>query len=240
MEEAVVASQPQTTISSEADISRQQRGSQEPSSEFALHVSPFDSTGGDVAESNSQASIVTVHVDSSESLLTENITQSTTSVPSQSQGEEGEGGEVGESEGTVTAAAKSLISSGSAAVEVEGGGGGERPASVVVGIVEPERATQQPKLEEHPPHQPEPQQLQEEQKEEEQLQQEVVEEGEGEGEGEEEDREAVGGVREGETTEEEEAGVMEHVEEGAHVKDATREQADTTQKLEEGICIAYD
>ena len=224
MEEAVVASQPQTTISSEADISRQQRGSQEPSSEFARLVSPLDSGGDVVAESNNQASITAVHVDSSESLLTENITQST-SVPSQSQEEEeeegeGERGEMGESEGAVV--------------------------SVVVGIVEPERANQPLKLEEHPQTHPEPQQLQlqlqAEQKEQEQLEPvaEMVEEGEG-GE-EEEDREAIG---EGETTEEEgeeETGVMEHIEEGAHVKDATREQADTTQKLEEGTIpiIVYD
>ena len=221
MEEAVVASQPQTTISSEADISRQQRGSQEPSSEFARHISPLDSGGDIVAESNNQASISAVHVDSSESLLAENITQSM-SVPSQSQGEEeeegegeGERGETGESEGAVV--------------------------SVVVGVVEPERANQPPQLEEHPQIHPEPQQvqlrLQTEQKEQGQLEPvaEMAEEGEGEG-GEEEDREAIG---EGESTEEEreeEAGVMEHVEESIHVKDATREQADTTQKLEEGTC----
>ena len=220
MEEAVVASQPQTTISSEADISRQQRGSQEPSSEFARYVSPLDSGGDIVAESNNQASVTAVHVDSSESLLTENITQST-SVPSQSQGEEegeGERGEIQESEGAV---------------------------SIVVGIVEPERANQAPKLEEHPQSHLEPQQLQlqEEQKEQKQVEPvvaEMAEGGERERVEEEEDREAVGDVREGETTEEEgeeEAGVMEHVEEGTHVKDATREQADTTQKLEEGMCV---
>ena len=218
MEEAVVASQPQTTISSEADISRQQRGSQEPSSEYARNVSPLDSGGDIIAESNNnRASVTAVHVDSSGSLLTENITQST-SVPSQSQGEEereGERGEMQESEGTV---------------------------SIVVGIVEPERADQPPKSEEHPQLHPEPQQLQL-QKEEEQLElvAEMAEEGEREREEEVEDREAVGDVREGVSTEEEgeeEAGVVEPIEDGAHVKDATREQADTTQKLEEGIiCI---
>lgn len=225
MEEGVVASQPQTTISSEADISRQQRGSQEPSSEFARHVSPLDSGGDIVAESNSQASVAAVHVDSSESFLTENITQSI-SVPSQSQGEEeeeegegeGERQETGESEGAV--------------------------ASIVVGIVEPDRANQPPRLEEHPQTHPEPQQLQvqlqAEQTEQEQLEPvaEMVGEG-GEAAEEEEDREAIGDVREGETIEEEEgeedeAGVMEQAEEGTHVKDATRELADTTQKLEEG------
>lgn len=220
----MVASQPQTTISSEADISRQQRGSQEPSSEFARHISPLDSAGDVVAESNNQVSVTAVHVDSSESLLTENITQST-SVPSQSQGGEEEGEGEGERQ------------------EMEEGEGATL-VNVVVGVVEPERANQPPKLEEHPQTQthPEPQQLQlqlqTEQKEQEQLEPvaEMVEGGEEEGE--EEDREAIGDVREGETTEEdegegegEEAGVME---EGAHVKDATREQADTTQKLEEG------
>lgn len=239
MEEGVVASQPQTTISSEADVSRQQRGSQEPSSEFARHVSPLDS-GGDlvVAESNNQASVTAVHVDSSESLLTGTITQSV-SVPSQSQGvEEGEGeGERREME----------ESKGAALV------------SIVVGVVEPERPNLPATLEEHPQTHPEPQQLQSEQKEQEQPEPlaEMIEEGEGEGErGEEEevveeDREAVGDVRESETTEqeegaEEEATVMDHAEEGARVKDATREQADTTQKLEEGtyyviiVCIVYE
>ena len=108
-------SQPQTTISSEAEISRQQRGSQEPSSEFALRVAPFDS-GNDVAQSDSQVSIVTVHVDSSESFLAESVAQSSSLV--QSQGEEGE--EEGE-EGAM--ANKPLISSGSELVE------GERPAT---------------------------------------------------------------------------------------------------------------
>ena len=227
MEEGVVASQPQTTISSEADISRQQRGSQEPSSEFARHISPLDSAGDVVAESNNQASITAVHVDSSESLLIENITQST-SAPSQSQREEEEEGE-GEGE-------RRKMEEGKGATLV----------NVVVGVVEPERANQLPKLEEHPQIQahPEPQQLQLqlqiEQNEQEQLEPvaETVEGGEEE-EGEEEDREAIGDAREGETTEEgegdgEEAGVMEHAGEGSHVKDATREQADTTQKLEEG------
>ena len=203
-----MVSQPQTTISSEADISRQQRGSQEPSSEF-LRVSLFESSG-DVAESNSQLSLITVHVDSSESLLTENITQSSL-VQSQ------EGDEV---EGAVAADAdnKTVISSGSGLAEGEG----EMNAAIVVGIVEPERASQEPQPEE-PPQQP---QQQQQQQGEEQPR-------------EDEDREAVSETREGkeeeeETTEVEDA-VTEHVEEAGRVKDATMEQADTTQKLEEGM-----
>ena len=211
-EEGVVASQPQTTISSEAEISREQRGSQEPSSEFALRVVPFDS-GLDVAESDSQLSVITVHVDSSESFLAENITQSTSSPRSQV-GEE----VVEEGEGAAVAT-KAFISSGSGLVE------GERQATVVVGIVEPERTDQQAKPVE------ETLASQERVEQREQQLQGAGEEGEEEGEEEEEDREAVGETRdeEGEETMEEFG-----VEGPGHVKDATREQADTTQKFEEG------
>lgn len=210
-----MASQPQTTISSEAEISREQRRSQEPSSEFALHVVPFES-GLNVAESDSQHSIITVHVDSSESFLAENITQSTSSPRSQV-GEEA----VEESEGAAVAA-KAFISSGSGLVE------GERPAAVVVvGIVEPERADQPAKQVEETLASQEPVEQRE------QLQG-VGEEGEEEEGEEEEDREAVGETRdeEGEETMEELG-----VEGTGHVKDATREQADTTQKFEEGTYI---
>ena len=210
-EESVVASQPQTTISSEAEISREQRGSQEPSSEFALHVVPLES-GGDIAESDSQLSIITVHVDSSESFLTESITQSTSSPQSQ-EGEE----TVEEGEGAM--ATKAFISSGSGLVEGE-----ETLATIVVGIVEPERADQQAKpVEETLISQGERVERRE------QLQGAGVE-GDKEEE-EEEDREAVGETRdeEGEETMEEFG-----VEGTDHVKDATREQADTTQKFEEG------
>ena len=229
MEEVVVASQSQTSISSEADISRRQRGSQEPSSEFALH--PLDS-GGDL---DNQEPTFVVHVDSSESLQRENITPSVSATfQSLAEEEEQEGGrgEVEESKGANAA----LISSGSV---MEGETEGERLAHVVVGTVEPDKANQQPKLEELPPLQePEPQQqLQEELAEQEQTEPvEPMEEREREM-GEAEDREAVGDVREREALEEEEeeTGVVEHIEEGARVQDATREQADTTQRLEEGI-----
>ena len=205
IEESVEASQSQTTISSEAEISRQQRSSQEPSSEFSLGVALFESNV-DVAPSDSQLSIVTVHVDSSESLLAESITQSSSSVQYQREereAEEGEEEEVEEDEGTI--AAKAPISSGSE---------GERPvASVVVGVVEPERASFQTKPEEQP-----------------QARSQQHEQGSRELE---EDREAISDTRgeKEEETAEEESGM-----EGAvGTKDATKEQADTTQKLEEGM-----
>lgn len=232
MEEAVVASQSQTSITSEADVGRRERGSQEPSSEFAIH--PLDS-GGDL---DNQEPTVVVHVDSSESLQRESIAPSV-SAPSQSRAEEGEeeeeggGGEVGESKGAKVA----LISSGSV---MEGEAEGERLVRVVVGTVEPDRANQQPKSEELPhPQVPAPQeQLQKELPEQEQMEPvEPMEEREGEM-GEDEDREAVGDAREREAADEEEegvSGVVEHVEEGASVQDATREPADTTQRLEEGM-----
>ena len=206
IEESVEASQSQTTISSEAEISRQQRSSQEPSSEFSLGVAPFESNV-DVAPSDSQLSIVTVHVDSSESLLAESITQSSSSVQYQREEGEAEEGEEEEEEDEGTMAAKAPISSGSE---------GERPvASVVVGVVEPERASFQTKSEEQP-----------------QARSQQQEQGSRELE---EDREAISDTRgeKEEETAEEESGM-----EGAvGTKDATKEQADTTQKLEEGIYV---
>lgn len=199
-EEAVVASQPQTTTTSEAEISREQRGSQEPSSEFALRVAPFESSATDVTESDSRLRIS--QVDSSQSAAMEGISQSTSSV--QSQEEDMAGG-----------ASKTLISSGSGLVE------GERLPTVVVGIVEPERADQTAKSSEAS-DEASPQVEEDRERVEEQA---AVEE--------EENREAIGETRE---EKEEEVAEEEEVveEEAVGEEEAKMEQADTTQRLDEG------
>lgn len=180
-------------------------------------MAPLESSV-DVTESDSQQSVVSVLVDSSESLMTESVAVAqSSSVQSQreAEGEEEEEKEEeeGESEGNVVS--KIQISSVSGAVEEE------RPSTIVVGIVEPERAARAGEQPQATTQQvePEPERDGPEQA------------------GVKEDREAVGETRdeveEGETTEEELGG-----EEVGHAEDATKEPADTTQKLEEGLLNA--